>query len=50
MIKRIYQNAEIKNGKIKGEVVDYFQSENLLTEINKHPKAVLFEGNLVYLK
>lgn len=37
-------------GKIKGEVIDYFQSENLLKEINKHHKAVLFEGNLVYLK
>ncbi len=50
MIKRIYQKAVIKNGKIHGEVIDYFKSENLLKEINKHPKAVLFEGNLVYLK
>ncbi|MFO7869329.1 MAG: hypothetical protein R6U95_08550 [Bacteroidales bacterium] len=50
MIRRIYQNAEIKNGKIKGEVIDYFQSETILKEIKKHPKAVEFEGNLVYLR
>jgi hypothetical protein len=50
MIKRIYDKAVIKNGKIKGEVIDYFQSENLLKEINKHPKAIMFEGNLVYLR
>lgn len=48
MIKRIYKKAKIKNGVIIGEVIDYFQDYNILKEIKKHPKAVEFQGNLVY--
>jgi hypothetical protein len=50
MIKRIYKKAKIKNGVIIGEVIDYFQDYNILKEIKKHPKAVEFQGNLVYLE
>jgi hypothetical protein len=50
MIKRIYKKSKIKNGVIIGEVIDYFQSDNILKEIKKHPKAVEFQGNLVYLE